>query len=104
MITVPPSLRAALGLALFSAALHGAAPARPNLLFILTEDQGAHLSFLGTPGLKTPHMDALARSGMYFEQAFVAYPVCSASKAAIWRRARSISACDGANAALATAT
>ena len=84
MITVPPSLRAALGLALFSAALHGAAPARPNLLFILTEDQGAHLSFLGTPGLKTPHMDALARSGMYFEQAFVAYPVCSASKAAIY--------------------
>jgi N-sulfoglucosamine sulfohydrolase len=84
MITVPRSLGAALGLALFSAALHGAAPARPNLLFILTEDQGAHLSFLGTPGLRTPHMDALARSGMYFEQAFVAYPVCSASKAAIY--------------------
>jgi N-sulfoglucosamine sulfohydrolase len=57
---------------------------RPNLLFILTEDQGAHLSFLGTPALKTPHMDALARTGVYFDQAFVAYPVCSASKAAIY--------------------
>ncbi|OYV06914.1 MAG: hypothetical protein CFE26_03720, partial [Verrucomicrobiales bacterium VVV1] len=40
--------------------------AAPNLLFILTEDQGAHLSFLGTPGLQTPHMDSLAKSGVYF--------------------------------------
>jgi len=59
-------------------------PQRPNVLFILTEDQGAHLSCLGTPGLQTPHMDALARSGMLFRNAFVAYPVCSASKACIY--------------------
>lgn len=57
---------------------------RPNLLFILTEDHGAQLGCLGTPGLQTPHMDALARSGVYFENAFVVYPVCSASKAAIY--------------------
>lgn len=61
-----------------------AAAARPNVLFILTEDQGAHLGCLGTPGLQTPHMDALARSGVRFRQAFVAYPVCSPSKAAIY--------------------
>jgi N-sulfoglucosamine sulfohydrolase len=42
------------------------------------------MGFLGTPGLQTPHMDSLARSGVYFDQAFVAYPVCSASKAAIY--------------------
>ncbi|MGN6553718.1 MAG: sulfatase family protein, partial [Verrucomicrobiota bacterium] len=42
------------------------------------------LSFLGTPGLQTPHIDSLARSGVYFNNAFVAYPVCSASKAAIY--------------------
>ena len=70
-------------LALAPAWLAGAA-ARPNLLFILTEDQGAHLGFLGTPGLQTPHMDSLARSGVYFDNAFVVYPVCSASKAAIY--------------------
>ena len=35
-------------------------PARPNVLFILTEDQGAHLGFLGTPGVQTPHMESLA--------------------------------------------
>ena len=57
---------------------------RPNVLFVLTEDQGAHLSLLGTPGLKTPNMDSLAKSGTYFRNAFVAYPVCSASKAAIY--------------------
>ncbi|SMP38657.1 Arylsulfatase A [Neorhodopirellula lusitana] len=57
---------------------------RPNILFVLTEDQGAHLSLLGTPGLKTPNIDSLARSGVYFDNAFVAYPVCSASKAAIY--------------------
>lgn len=57
---------------------------RPNILFVLTEDQGAHLSLLETPGLQTPHIDALARSGVYFCNAFVAYPVCSASKAAIY--------------------
>ncbi len=71
----------------WAGALHAAdrdARGRPNILFVLTEDQGAHLSFLDTPGLKTPHMDALARKGTYFRNAFVAYPVCSASKAALY--------------------
>lgn len=57
---------------------------RPNILFILTEDQGPHMSFLGTPGVETPHMDSIAETGVYFREAFVAYPVCSASKAAIY--------------------
>ncbi len=57
---------------------------KPNILFILTEDQGAHLSFLNTPGLQTPHIDSIAKSGTYFQNAFVVYPVCSASKAALY--------------------
>lgn len=61
-----------------------AAESRPNILFILTEDQGAHMGALGTPGIQTPHMDALAQSGVLFRHAYVAYPVCSASKAAIY--------------------
>jgi len=67
----------------FLAGLTVWAGAKPNVLFILTEDSG-HLSFLGTPGLATPNMDALARSGVYFKNFFVAYPVCSPSKAAIY--------------------
>jgi N-sulfoglucosamine sulfohydrolase len=57
--------------------------ARPNILFILTEDQGAHMGALGTMDVKTPHMDALAAGGAHFRRAYVAYPVCSASKACI---------------------
>ncbi|WP_395731345.1 sulfatase [Prosthecobacter sp.] len=60
-----------------------AAELRPNILFILTEDQGAHMGALGTTDVKTPHMDALAASGALFRRAYVGYPVCSASKACI---------------------
>ncbi len=63
--------------------LRQAFPAQPNILFILTEDQGAHMGALGTADVKTPHMDALAASGTLFRRAYVAYPVCSASKACI---------------------
>ncbi|MBL9115923.1 MAG: sulfatase [Verrucomicrobiaceae bacterium] len=56
---------------------------KPNILFILTEDQGAHMSVLGRTDIQTPNMDALAASGALFRRAYVAYPVCSASKACI---------------------
>ena len=75
------ALVAALGLTL---AAITASAAQPNILFILTEDQGAQLGCLGTPSLQTPAMDSVARSGTLFNNAFVAYPVCSASKAAIY--------------------
>ena len=68
----------------FGARGFAATDGRPNLLFILTEDQGAQLGFLGTAGLQTPAIDSLAHSGVYFNNAFVVYPVCSASKAAIY--------------------
>ena len=58
--------------------------AQPNLLFILTEDNSSQLSFNGTPGIQTPNLDALAKSGVYFNNAFVAYPVCSPSKACLY--------------------
>ena len=81
----PRTLRFLLGLLVLAAtALTAQAAHRPNILFILTEDQGPHMSFLGTPGVQTPHMDSIAETGVYFREAFVAYPVCSASKAAIY--------------------
>jgi N-sulfoglucosamine sulfohydrolase len=71
--------------ALLAAVAASAATApRPNVLFILTEDQGAHLGCLGTPGLQTPRMDELASRGALFRNAFVAYPVCSSSKACLY--------------------
>ena len=74
---------AILVLSFFSVLSSFAAEQRPNILFILTEDQGAHMGALGTIDVKTPHMDALAASGALFRRAYVGYPVCSASKACI---------------------
>ena len=68
----------------FAAPAAQPAGAKPNILFVLTEDQGPQLSYLGTPGLSTPNMDRVVRAGTYFDRAYVAYPVCSPSKAAIY--------------------
>ena len=77
VVTCSPSIRPA-------AAENSGATTRPNVLFVLAEDQGAHLSMYGTAGLQTPNIDSLARRGTSFNSAFVVYPVCSASKAAIY--------------------
>ncbi len=74
---------AILVLSFFCALSSFAGEPRTNILFILTEDQGAHMGALGTTDVKTPHMDALAASGVLFRRAYVGYPVCSASKACI---------------------
>jgi len=60
------------------------APARqPNVIFILTDDQGwGDGGFAGHPYVKTPHLDRLAREGSWFRQFYVAATVCSPSRAA----------------------
>jgi N-sulfoglucosamine sulfohydrolase len=63
---------------------HAAGPPPPNILFVLIEDQGAQLGCRGTAGLKTPNLDRLAAEGTLFREAFVAYPVCSPSKACLY--------------------
>ncbi len=60
------------------------APVKPNILFILIEDQGAQLGCRGTPGLETPNLDRLAAQGTLFREAFAGYPVCSPSKACLY--------------------
>ena len=50
---------------------------RPNVLFVITDQQRAdHNGFMGNPVLETPHLDALAASGMVFDNAWVSNPVC----------------------------
>lgn len=57
---------------------------RPNILFIVTDQQSATaMSCAGNPYLSTPHMDALAASGLRFEQAYCAAPVCGPSRASL---------------------
>lgn len=55
---------------------------RPNVLWLLAEDMGPELGFLGTPEARTPNFDRLAREGQYYENAFTTSPVCSPSRSA----------------------
>ncbi len=61
-----------------------AAPARrPNIIFLLTDDQGwGDAAAWGHPYYKTPHLDRLTREGTRISQFYVANPVCSPSRAA----------------------
>ena len=62
----------------------GAAPRRPNFVVIVTDDQGiGDVGCYGHPDVRTPHLDALAASGVRFTQWYANAPVCSASRAAI---------------------
>lgn len=54
-----------------------------NVVLILTDDQGGHLSALGTKGINTPHADELAKNGMMFTNAFAVVPSCSPSRGSI---------------------
>ena len=54
---------------------------RPNVIVILTDDQGwGDLSLNGNKNLNTPNIDSLAREGARFERFFVC-PVCSPTRA-----------------------
>ncbi len=60
-----------------------AAAAHPNVLLIITDDQGyGDVGFNGNPKLHTPNMDRLAREGVRFER-FHANPVCSPTRASL---------------------
>ncbi len=57
---------------------------RPNFVFFLVDDLGwADLGCFGSTFYKTPHIDALAESGMKFTNAYAACPVCSPTRASI---------------------
>ncbi|MBT4691714.1 MAG: sulfatase-like hydrolase/transferase, partial [Planctomycetaceae bacterium] len=54
---------------------------RPNILIVLTDDQGwGDLSLNGNKNLETPNIDALAATGAQFDRFFVC-PVCSPTRA-----------------------
>ncbi|MCC6418006.1 MAG: sulfatase-like hydrolase/transferase [Gemmataceae bacterium] len=52
-------------------------PPRPNILLITTDQQRwDHLGLLGTPGIRTPHLDQLAADGTHFGRAYTPSPLC----------------------------
>jgi arylsulfatase A-like enzyme len=56
----------------------------PNVVFILADDLGVYdLSLYGSRFHETPNIDALAKRGMKFTQAYSANPLCSPTRASI---------------------
>jgi arylsulfatase A len=57
---------------------------RPNVIVILTDDQGSvDAGCYGADDLQTPAIDALAARGVRFTQFYSAAPVCSSSRAGL---------------------
>ncbi|MEO6245191.1 MAG: sulfatase [Opitutaceae bacterium] len=67
---------------LLCAGLRAAAPAQPNIVFLLADDlRWDALSCAGHPVLKTPHIDRLAAQGTRFTNAFLTTAICCVSRA-----------------------
>ena len=58
---------------------------RPNLIVLVTDDQRFDtLGCMGNKIIQTPHLDALAKDGVVFENAFVTTSICAISRASIF--------------------
>jgi len=78
MARLPLSLTLTLSLALPAGA---AAP--KNVVLLIGDDLGLQVGCYGDPVAKTPHIDALAKSGTRFTHAFASVSSCSPSRATI---------------------
>ena len=69
-------------LLLFALALTAAD--RPNILIIVGDDMGyGDVGFHGCKDIPTPHLDALAASGVRFTNGYVTGPYCSPTRAGL---------------------
>jgi len=59
------------------------APKRPNILWIVSEDNSAWLGSYGDQLATTPRLDALAAQGIRYTRAYSNAPVCAPSRAAL---------------------
>lgn len=60
--------------------LAAAPAARPNVLWLTSEDNGPFLGCYGDPHARTPHLDGLAAEGVRYRRAFANAPVCSSAR------------------------
>ena len=66
------------------AALVTAETTKPNIILLLADDLGyGDLSCFGSPAVKTPHLDRLAREGMQFTRFYAASAVCTPTRASV---------------------
>ncbi len=70
------------------AALHAvdkpSTASKPNIIFIVADDMGnADTGFQGCKDIATPHLDALANSGVRCTSGYVSHPFCSPTRAGL---------------------
>lgn len=57
----------------------------PNIVLILTDQHNANaLSYMGNTNVSTPNLDQLAKTGMYFDNAYVTFPLCTPSRSSMF--------------------
>lgn len=67
---------------------HIQAQKKPNIVFIGIDDLRPELGCYGSPIAITPHLDALAASGLLFNRAYCQEAICSPSRASLMTGAR----------------
>lgn len=74
----------ALAAALLGGPLLSAAERKLNVLVVLSDDHSnPHLGCYGNPDIKTPNLDAFAKTAVRFDRAYVTCPQCVPSRASI---------------------
>ena len=56
----------------------------PHIVLVMADDQGwGQTGYYNHPVLKTPHLDAMAESGLRFDRFYAGAPVCSPTRASV---------------------
>ena len=55
---------------------------QPNIILIVADDLGYNDVSWHNPDMVTPHLDALAKEGVIFEQSYV-QPICTPTRSAL---------------------
>ena len=60
------------------------AETRPNIVLVMADDHGyGDTGFTGHPFVQTPHLDAMAKTGVVFNRFYASAPVCSPTRASV---------------------
>jgi arylsulfatase A-like enzyme len=68
----------------FGGSVQAEKDARPNIVFLMADDQCTYsMGCYGTPNVKTPNLDRLARNGIVFDNHYDTTAICMGSRACV---------------------